>query len=131
MQKVGGNKTASVSAIRARRTNMYAIGALHRSSWTGAGLAKTFDDKAWGVEDPTHVIRDIDASAGMTNFLCSDAAKDLNLDAWCDDNEDQRILYIVPIDRLRTFAPNADASIRRARYHEKTDGSPIRYIVGF
>lgn len=107
---------------------VFAIGAAFRS-YTDADPALTAiqADQPFTFDLATHTVRASNAGDAMHAFLASPDAK--MIDTWADDERSQRLLYVIPVERLMFSRPTY-ANIEVSTTHRRRDGAPIRYLRG-
>lgn len=108
------------------RLQFFAIGAAFRSGpHIGQPIAAGTE---WILDYVTHVARGTNAGDIIRAYLGTDHAK--SIDNWIDDENNQRLLYVCPVESLPFIRSNLtpDHSIEVSTTHRRGDGAPIRFL---
>lgn len=122
-------KVMSVDRTGRTRLRFFALGAVYRSS----GYTETLTDAhRWSVEGATHVVRAESAGDAVHAFLSgADAAK---IENWLDDERDQRLLFVCPIEELPFLSSwlmagrKDEFTIQTSTTHRRANQAPIRFL---
>lgn len=118
---------APIAAQSPRGLITYVIGVAFRSVKLGAEHQRLRPEDPFTFDVATHTVRGTTVSGAMSAFLAHTDAR--LIECWEDSERCQRLLYIIPLERVMFSRPTA-ANVEVSTTHRHDNGAPIRYLRG-